>query len=81
GKIVEEDLEIVREEMRRENAIELFEKKGEIYKVELLQEIDSEFVSVYRQGEFVDLCRGPHLPRTSWIKAYKLTSVAGAYWR
>ncbi len=80
-KIVEEDLKIVREEVPRDEAIRLFESMGESYKVELLREMDGASVSLYRQGEFVDLCRGPHLPRTSYIKAFKLTSVAGAYWR
>jgi threonyl-tRNA synthetase len=54
---------------------------GESYKVEIIEELDAETVSVYRQGDFVDLCRGPHLPSTSWCKAFKLTSIAGAYWR
>ena len=54
---------------------------GEKYKVELIEALDAENVSLYRQGEFVDLCRGPHLPATSWCKAFKLTSIAGAYWR
>lgn len=80
-KIVEEDLEIVREEIPRDDAIRLFESMGENYKAEMLREMDGVSVSLYRQGEFVDLCRGPHLPRTSYIKAFKLTSVAGAYWR
>ncbi len=80
-KIVEEDLEVVREEVPHDDAIRLFESMGESYKVEMLREMDGASVSLYRQGEFVDLCRGPHLPRTSCIKAFKLTSVAGAYWR
>jgi threonyl-tRNA synthetase len=64
-------------------AIRLFEESGQPYKVELLQEMapDTGEVSLYRQGDFVDLCRGPHLPHTGWLKAFKLIKVAGAYWR
>ena len=80
-KIIEEDLEISREEMSREKAIELFRSRNEGYKVELLEEMTDETVSVYGQGDFVDLCRGPHVSRTSSIKAFKLLSIAGAYWR
>jgi threonyl-tRNA synthetase len=80
-KISEEDLEIVREELSREKAIELFRSRNEGYKVELLEEMTDEIVSVYGQGDFVDLCRGPHVSRTSSIKAFKLLSIAGAYWR
>ena len=72
---------ITREEMPRVQAIELFRKMGEDYKVEILEGIPDETVSLYRQGDWVDLCRGPHLPSTGWVKAFKLTGVAGAYWR
>src|SRR5262249_31138342 len=75
------DLPIVREEIARADAIELFRKMGEHYKVEIIEGIPDDKVSLYRQGDWVDLCRGPHVPRTSAIKAFKLTSVAGAYWR
>ncbi|MDO3380015.1 threonine--tRNA ligase [Geoalkalibacter halelectricus] len=75
------DLPISREEMTRDSAIRLFRDMGEAYKVELIQDLPNETVSLYRQGDFVDLCRGPHLPSTGFIKAFKLTSVAGAYWR
>ncbi|HNU90722.1 MAG TPA: threonine--tRNA ligase [Spirochaetota bacterium] len=81
AKIVAEDIEVVREEMPRQKAIEYFSSMGESYKVELLMDLPDGTVSLYRQGEFVDLCRGPHLPRTSYIKAFKLLSIAGAYWR
>jgi len=68
--------------MSRDDAIAFFEEKGEHYKVEILQSIpDGEDLSFYQQGEFVDLCRGPHVPDTGKIKAFKLTKVAGAYWR
>ncbi len=75
------DLRIVREEMPRSEAIELFRKMGENYKVEIIEGIPEERVSLYRQGDWVDLCRGPHVPSTAAIKAFKLTSIAGAYWR
>ena len=72
---------IERKILPRNEAIELFAAMGETYKVELIKDLDSEYVSVYRQGDFSDLCRGPHLPSTSRIKAFKLLSIAGAYWR
>jgi len=75
------NLPIVREEMSRDSAIQLFREMGELYKVQLIEDLPNQTVSLYRQGDFVDLCRGPHLPRTGMIKAFKLTSVAGAYWR
>ncbi len=80
-ELVDADLPIAREEIRREQAIDLFRSLGEDYKVQLIEELSEPVVSLYRQGDFVDLCRGPHLPRTGLIKAFKLTSVAGAYWR
>ncbi len=80
-KIVKENIPIRREELSREDAIKLFKDLKEDYKVELLSEMEDETVSIYRQKEFVDLCRGPHLPYTSMVKHFKLTSVAGAYWR
>jgi threonyl-tRNA synthetase len=67
--------------MKRDEAIEFFEKMGEIYKVELLKNITDTEVNTYTQGSFTDLCRGPHLPSTGKIKAFKLLSLAGAYWR
>ncbi len=75
------DIPFVREEVSLEEAKKLFLEKNETYKLELLEEMDGDTVSLYRHGDFVDLCRGPHLPRTGMIKAFKLTSVAGAYWR
>ncbi len=80
-KIVEEDLPFKKEILKKKDAIKLFLSLNETYKLELLDEIEEDEVSVYRQGEFVDLCRGPHVPSTGYIKAFKLTSVAGAYWR
>ncbi|NME35606.1 MULTISPECIES: threonine--tRNA ligase [Fusobacterium] len=81
-KIAKEDLKIERVMMTREEAIKHFEELGEIYKVEIIKEIaKGDELSFYKQGEFMDLCRGPHVPSTSYIKAFKLKSVAGAYWR
>jgi threonyl-tRNA synthetase len=81
AEIVAQDLTFWREEIPKEKAIRLFEEEGEAYKVELLQEIDQDQVSLYRQGTFVDLCRGPHVPSTGYLQAFKLTGVSGAYWR
>jgi threonyl-tRNA synthetase len=80
-ELVKAELKIVREEMPRSEAIELFRKMGEDYKVQIIEGIPEEKVSLYRQGDWVDLCRGPHVPSTAAIKAFKLTSIAGAYWR
>ena len=81
AELAKADLPIVRQEISRDSAIELFKQMGESYKVRLIEDLPNETVSLYRQGEFVDLCRGPHLPSTGKIKAFKLTSLAGAYWR
>jgi threonyl-tRNA synthetase len=80
-EIIRADLPILRQEMSREEAISYFRKKGEQYKVEIIQELSDPKVSLYEQGEFVDLCEGPHLPSTRQIGAFKLLSTAGAYWR
>jgi threonyl-tRNA synthetase len=79
--IVAENLPVSREELPREEAVRLFTGMGEHYKVEIIRGIPEDVVSLYRQGEFVDLCRGPHVPSTGHIAAFRLTSVAGAYWR
>ncbi len=81
AELVVQDLTFVREEVPKEQAIRLFDQEGEAYKVELLQEIDQNQVSLYRQGTFVDLCRGPHVPSTGYLQAFKLTGISGAYWR
>ncbi len=75
------DLPIFREVLPRDQAIQLFRAMGETFKVQLIEDLPDETVSLYRQGDFVDLCRGPHLPSTGRIRAFKLTGVAGAYWR
>ncbi len=81
-EIAKRDLPIRREEWSRDEAIETFDKLGEKYKVEIIQSIPGdEPLSVYRQGEWFDLCRGPHVPSTGRLGAFRLTHVAGAYWR
>lgn len=81
-KIVKEDLKFNRQEISRDEALRLFQEQGNKYKVELIRELpEGEKISLYKQGEFVDFCRGPHIPSTRYLKAFKLTSLAGAYWR
>ncbi len=80
-KIIEEDVPLERKEMEKHEAIKLFEKLGEKYKVELLEEMSDEKITVYWQGDFVDLCRGPHLPSTGYVKYFKLLSVSSSYWK
>ncbi|MFP4085366.1 MAG: threonine--tRNA ligase [Desulfobacteraceae bacterium] len=80
-EIVEADLPFTRQEMSSQEAIGFFSDQGETYKVELIQDLGAESVSLYSQGSFTDLCRGPHIPSTGMIKAFHLTHVAGAYWR
>ncbi len=78
GKIVEENQPFERKEVSKEEALELF--KNNPFKKELIEGIDGK-ITIYQNGEFVDLCRGPHVPSTSWVKNFKLLSLAGAYWR
>jgi len=81
-ELAAQDYKFERKEISREDAIKLFSQKGEKYKVELIEELSEDAViSIYKHGGFVDLCRGPHIPSTGYIKAFKLTSTAGAYWR
>lgn len=81
-KIIAEDLPLQRIELDREEALELFEKTGEHYKVELVEGLpEGSTISCYQQGDFIDLCAGPHLPSTGKLKAVKLLNLAGAYWR
>ncbi len=80
-ELAKADLKIERQVLTKADAVNLFRGMGESYKVELIEALDVESVSLYRQGDFIDLCRGPHLPATSSCKAFKLTSIAGAYWR
>ncbi len=82
AKIVNEDLPIERDVMGRDEAVAFFKDLGESYKAQIIESIPSdETLSVYRQGEFIDLCRGPHVPSTGRLGAFKLTKLAGAYWR
>jgi threonyl-tRNA synthetase len=80
-EIIAQDIPIKREVLPRQEALTLYREKDELYKVALIDELPDEHISVYSQSNFTDLCRGPHLPSTGKIKAFKLTSVAGAYWR
>ena len=79
--IVKEKLPLVREVLTKNEAVALFRERGEIYKVEMIEALEDDTVSIYRQGDFVDMCRGPHIPDTGYIKFNKLLSIAGAYWR
>ncbi len=82
NELAKEDLAVERSIMSRNDAVDLFRQMGEDYKVQILESIPSdEDLSFYRQGDFIDLCRGPHVPSTGKLKAFKLTKVAGAYWR
>ena len=81
-EIIQRNLSVSRRELSKEEAIEFFKHRGESYKVELIQGFpEGEPISVYAQGDFVDLCRGPHVPSTGYVKAFKLLNSAGAYWR
>ncbi len=80
-ELAKADLKVERVEVPREEAIATFEALGEKYKVEIILGIPDDHVSIYRQGDWIDLCRGPHVPSTRYLRAFKLTSVAGAYWR
>jgi len=81
SEVIKQDNPFVRKIVSKENAIELFRKMGEDYKVELLEEITDKEVSLYEEGSFVDLCRGPHIDSTGQVSVFKLLSIAGAYWR
>ncbi len=80
-EIIKRDLTVTRREMSREEALRLFQELDEPFKVELLQEMDEATVSVYQQGDFLDLCRGPHLPSTGYVRAFKVLHSSAAYWR
>jgi threonyl-tRNA synthetase len=82
NNIINENLKFEKIDVSREEAIKLMEENGETYKVELINELpEDDDISLYKQGDYIDLCRGPHIPSTKYVKAFKLTSVAGAYWR
>jgi threonyl-tRNA synthetase len=81
SEIVRSGLSFRRVMLPKDEAIQLFHHKGETYKVELIEGFNTEDISLYSQGEFIDLCLGPHVPNSGFIKAFKLTRVSGAYWR
>jgi threonyl-tRNA synthetase len=81
AKISKEDISVKRDDIPKEEAIKLFDKRNDNYKVEILKELDADNVSIYTQGDFTDLCHGPHVPSTKYVKSFKLLSLAGAYWR
>jgi len=82
GELAKKDLPVAREEWKRDDAVKFFESIGEKYKAEIIGAIPSqEGISLYREGDFIDLCRGPHVPSTGKLKVFKLMKVAGAYWR
>ena len=80
-KIIKENYKFARHELSKEELIERYKKENEIYKLEILENLEDDITSAYTQGEFFDLCRGTHLPSTGYVKAFKLMSKAGAYWR
>ncbi len=81
-QIIDEDKPLIRKKVSREEAIRIFENDGETYKVEIINELPyNEQITIYQQGDWYDLCRGPHVPSTGYVKAFKLLSIAGAYWR
>lgn len=81
-KIIKEDHALIREEISREDAIKMFEERNDRFKVEIIKDLpEGTVLTIYKQGEFVDLCRGPHVPSTGRVKSFKLMSIAGAYWR
>jgi len=82
GELAKKDIPVAREEWKREDAVRFFESIGEKYKAEIISAIPAEEgISLYREGDFIDLCRGPHVPSTGKLKVFKLMKVAGAYWR
>ena len=81
SEIIKANRPFVRKEMSKADAVKLFTEMGEPYKVEIINELNSDTVSIYDQGGFIDLCRGPHIPSTGHVKAFKLLNSAGAYWR
>lgn len=80
-QLIEQDIPFQRVSMKRQAAISLFEKKDEPYKIKLIEDIEDNDISLYQNGDFTDLCRGPHIPSTGYVKNFKLLNLAGAYWR
>ena len=81
-ELIKQDYDVVRKVVTREEAILAFKERGEDYKVEIASEIpDGEIIALYLHQEYTDMCRGPHVPNTRHLRAFKLTKLAGAYWR
>jgi threonyl-tRNA synthetase len=81
-ELAKADFQVSREEISRQKAVQYFRQQGEEYKARIIEDIpENETLTLYRQGDFVDLCRGPHVPRTGFLQVFKLTKLAGAYWR
>jgi len=80
-QIIKEQHKFIRQELPKAEALKLFDERGEKYKVEIINDLDAPTVSIYKHDKFIDLCRGPHLEHTGQLKAFKLLSIAGAYWR
>ncbi|WP_240627276.1 threonine--tRNA ligase [Thermoflavimicrobium daqui] len=81
-KIIKENLPLERQVLSREEALKFFQERDDRFKVEIIHDLpENEVITIYRQGEFVDLCRGPHLPSTGMVKVFKIMSISGAYWR
>lgn len=82
AELARKDEKVVREEWSRDDAVAFFKEQGEAYKAEIIASIpQDQKISLYREGDFIDLCRGPHVPSTGKLKVFKLMKVAGAYWR
>ncbi|MFA5317088.1 MAG: threonine--tRNA ligase, partial [Dehalococcoidales bacterium] len=81
ARIIKDNAKFERSSMKRDEAIKFFEKMGEQYKVELIKDLPDAEVTIYKDGDFIDLCKGPHIDSTGKVKAFKLLSIAGAYWR
>jgi len=81
SELVSQKNQYIRDEVSKEEALKFFTKKDDEYKIELIKELEDGTISFYKQGNFTDLCRGPHIPNTGYIKAFKLLKIAGAYWR
>ena len=81
SELAKQNSEYIREEISKEDAVKYFAEKNDEYKLELLQNLEDGNMTLYKQGNFTDLCRGPHIPHTGHIKAIKLTNIAGAYWK
>ncbi len=80
-KIISKEYDVVCEKIKKQELIKIYEEKNEIYKLEMLNELEDEEITIYRQGDFFDMCKGPHIDNIKYIKAFKLLSISGAYWK